>query len=74
MPGTAPAPSGRPDDPDHDIARRAAEIGLALSEEQIEELARAAALARRLADSLPRDLPAAAEPALTLRLRRRGSK
>ena len=71
MPGTAPAPSGRPDNAEPDIRRRAAEIGLALTQEQCEELARASALARRLADALPRDLPAAAEPALALRLRRR---
>jgi hypothetical protein len=54
-----------------DLSREAAEIGLDLNPHELRQLARATALARRLADRLPRDLPLDAEPALVLRLRRR---
>ncbi len=52
--------------------RRAVEIGLDLTQEQLAQFERATGLARRLADLVPRDLPPSEEPALTLRLRRRG--
>ncbi len=54
-----------------DLGRRAAEIGLDLARDQLAQFAQATALARRLADLVPHDLPLAEEPALTLRLRRR---
>lgn len=54
-----------------EIGRDAAAVGLALSPQQLEELASASALMRRLADLIPHDPPLAEEPALTLRLRRR---
>jgi hypothetical protein len=57
-----------------DVGREAAAVGLGLGPAQLEELARATALARRLAAQLPRDLPFAEEPALTLRVHRRGRK
>jgi hypothetical protein len=57
---------------DREIAARAVEAGLDLTPEQLAQLARATALTRRLADLVPRDLPLAEEPALTLRLHRRG--
>ena len=53
------------------IEREAAAVGLELSPAQLAEFARATALARRLARSLPRDLPFAEEPAIALRLHRR---
>ncbi len=54
-----------------DPGRKAAEIGLDLTPEQLAQFAGATALARHLADLVPRDLPLTEEPALTLRLRRR---
>jgi hypothetical protein len=57
--------------PEPDIERDAAAAGLDLSPAQLEEFARATALARRLARLLPRDLPFAEEPAVALRVWRR---
>lgn len=57
-----------------DIEREAAAVGLTLNHAQLEELARATALARRLALMVPRDLPFAEEPATALRLERRSRK
>ena len=56
---------------EEDLGRKAAEIGLDLTPEQLAQFASATALARRCADLIPHDLPFAEEPALTLRLRRR---
>jgi hypothetical protein len=56
---------------DEDLGRKAAGIGLDLTPEQLTQFAGATALARRLADLVPHDLPFTEEPALTLRLRRR---
>lgn len=53
---------------DDDLARQAAACGLALSPTQMQELARAHALARGLADLVPHDLPLTEEPALTFRV------
>ena len=51
--------------------RKAAEIGLDLNSDELAQFTRATALARHLADLVPRDLPLEVEPALILRLRRR---
>ena len=56
---------------EEDPGRKATEIGLDLTPDQLEQFADATALARRLADLVSRDLPLTEEPALTLRLRRR---
>ena len=56
---------------EEDPGRKAAKIGLDLTREHLAQFAQATALAQRLADLVPRDLPLAEEPALTLRLRRR---
>jgi hypothetical protein len=56
---------------DDDLRRRATEAGLDLTPEQLAQLARATALARRLADLVPHDPLPAEEPALVLRLRRK---
>ena len=56
---------------EEDPGRKAAEIGLDLTPEQLAQFASATALARRLADLVPHDLPFTEEPALTLRLLRR---
>ena len=53
-----------------EIAARAAHAGLKLTPEQLTQLARATALAERLAGQLPRNLPLDCEPALVLRLKR----
>jgi hypothetical protein len=58
------------EDPGH----KAAEIGLDLTPEQLAQFVSATALARRLADLVPRDLSFTEEPALTLRLRRRARR
>jgi hypothetical protein len=57
---------------EREIAARAAEIGLDLTSEQLAQFERATALTRHLADLVPRDLPLSEEPALALRLHRRG--
>ncbi|HEY1260702.1 MAG TPA: hypothetical protein VGF34_15750 [Stellaceae bacterium] len=54
-----------------ELARRAAEIGLDLTSEELTQFVRATVLARRLAAQVPRDLPLDEEPALTLRVHRR---
>jgi hypothetical protein len=59
---------------EEDLGRRAAEIGLELTRDQLEGFGRATSLARRLANLVPRNLPLAEEPALTLRLRRRARR
>jgi len=56
---------------DDDLRRQAAEAGLYLTPEQMAQLARATALARRLADLVPHDPDIAEELALVLRPRRR---
>jgi hypothetical protein len=57
-----------------EVEREAAAVGLRLNPAQLEEFARASALARRLAQQLPRDLPFAEEPATAPRLKRRAPR